>query len=86
MKILITKDKWVRYLAAAVILIFWQCIGYLVPLPFSPIWHATATSYSMSIVGVLIAFFSAFIADFFITRWQKAHSHPSAPKSGRRKR
>lgn len=85
MKIPITKDKWVRYLAAVAILIFWQCIGYVVPLPFSPIWHVTATSYSMSIVGVLVAFFSAFIADYFIARRQKAHPRP--PKSdGKRKR
>ncbi|MFT8887488.1 MAG: hypothetical protein ABF449_06775 [Ethanoligenens sp.] len=73
------KDKLTRYLLAVAILLFWQCIGYFIPLPFSPIFTYTNTSSHMSIVGTLIAFFSAFIADIFLRRYQKAHPRSSKP-------
>lgn len=79
------KDKLLRYLLAVAILLFWQCIGYVVPLPFSPIFSYTATSYHMSIVGTLIAFFSAFAADFLLRRYQLAHPRPKKADSKRKR-
>lgn len=78
------KINWKRYLTAAAILLFWQCLGYAVPLPFSPIFRFTASSSQFSIVGALIAFGSAFVADIFIDRRQKAH--PSSPKPEKHRR
>lgn len=68
-----TREKLLRYLVAVAILLFWQCIGYVIPLPFSPIVSVSATSSQISVVGTLVAFFSAFIADIFLKRYQLAH-------------